>query len=80
MRNVEISSIRDLVKAFGGTGAMAEFLGVVPSAVSNMIAEDRLPRGYHLQVYLEADRRKMRLNKKAIFGLDEFPSRQSAVA
>lgn len=63
-----ISTVPDLVAAFGGTKRLADFLGVVPSAVSNWIAEDYIPRGYHLQLYLEAPRRGIAIDV-AMFGL-----------
>lgn len=71
MTEQRISTLRDLVKAYGGTGKFAEFLHVVPSAVSNMLRDDELPRGYHLEVYLDCQRRNLKIDKRALFGVEE---------
>lgn len=57
-----ISTVDDLVIAFGGTGAFARWLDVGSSCVSNWRADGAIPRGYHLQIYLEAKRRKLRVS------------------
>lgn len=71
MTDKPISTLRDLVKAYGGTGKFAEFLHVVPSAVSNMLRDEELPRGYHLEVYLDCQRRNLRIDKHALFGIED---------
>ena len=69
-----IRTVRQLVDEFGGTGKMAAFLGIVPSAVSNMLADDDIPRGYHLELYLEAKRRGWAIDSYRLFGVREFHS------
>lgn len=59
MRRQPISTVDELVVAFGGTGAFARWLDVGSSCVSNWRADGAIPRGYHLQIYLEAKRRKL---------------------
>lgn len=54
-----IGSVDELVDAFGGTTAVARWLGVTKSCVSNWRADGAVPRGYHLQIYLEAKRRSL---------------------
>jgi hypothetical protein len=74
-----ISTVRELVDAFGGTGRFAHFLNIVPSAVSNMLRDEEIPRGYHLEIYLECQRRRLSLDKYALFGLeadDDKPGRK----
>lgn len=71
MNGQRISSIRELVGAFGGTGKLAEFLKVVPSAVSNWLAQKEIPRGYHLDIYLECERRGWKIDKEKVFGIAE---------
>ena len=61
-----ITTIPELVKAFGGTCRFAEFLEIVPGAVSNMLRDECIPRGYHLQVYLEAKKRGITLDLHAL--------------
>jgi hypothetical protein len=75
MRDSTIHTVRQLVDAFGGTGAFAEFLRVGPSAVSNMLAQDEIPRGHHLDIYLECERRGLKLDKEALFGISEPKAR-----
>lgn len=71
-----ICTVRELVTAFDGTGKLADFLKIVPSAVSNMLAQNDIPRGYHLEIYLECERRGLRLDTEALFGLaEERPTR-----
>lgn len=67
-----IASIADLVAAFGGTGAFAQWLDVVPSCVSNWKQEGHIPRGYHLTIYLESQKRGLALHPK-LFGLRTWP-------
>jgi hypothetical protein len=67
-----IETIDALVDAFGKTGAFARLLDVVPSAVSNWKAEGAIPRGYHLQIYLEARRRRLRLSPKVFNMTDKY--------
>lgn len=70
MNDTPISSLRQLVDRFGGTGKFADFLHIVPSAVSNMLSQGRLPPGYHLEVYLECERQGWAVDQVAIFGLE----------
>lgn len=75
-----IRTVRELVTAFGGTGKLASFLGIVPSAVSNMLADDYIPRGYHLELYLEAERRGLKIDKRSLFGISDASNQQPATA
>lgn len=70
MAKIMIRTVRELVDAFGGTGETAKFLGIVPSNVSNWLADDDIPRGHHLPLWLEAQRRGFRVSKR-VFGLDD---------
>lgn len=64
-----ISSIDDLVTAFGGPTELGEWLGVGASAVSNWQARGNIPTGWHLRLYLEAQRRGMPIDL-TVFGFD----------
>ena len=64
------TTVREIVDAFGGTGAFADWANVVPSAVSNWISLNRIPPGYHLLLVAEAHRRKLRIDAAAL-GLNE---------
>lgn len=48
-----IRSIDDFVKMLGGPSRTAEWLGVTPSYVSNMLARGYLPSGFHMRAWLE---------------------------
>lgn len=68
-----ISTVDELAYEWGGTGALAEWLDVVPSAVSNWRKDDSIPAGYHLRLYLEAQARGLKLSPK-LFGFDKWPA------
>lgn len=54
---VKLTSIADVVKAFGGTSGMAEWAGIGASAVSNWIDRDQIPPGWHFRMYRDAQSR-----------------------
>ena len=79
MAKLMIRTVRELVDALGGTGATARFLGIVPSNVSNWLADDDIPRGHHLELYLELERRGLRVSK-SVFGIEPVQSRDQLSA
>lgn len=68
-KDMVVRSVDALVAAFGGTKAMADWADVGMSAVSNWIAQGSIPRGYHLRLYLEAQRRGILIDP-ALWGFD----------
>ncbi len=68
-----ISTVDQLVDAFGGTGRFADWCDVGPSTVSNWKALGYVPSGYHLRIYLEAMARGLELSPR-LFGFDEWPA------
>jgi hypothetical protein len=74
--HMNITSLDALVDAFDGTTAFARWLDVGSSTVSNWKADGAIPRGYHLRIYLEAQRRGLRLDP-CVFDMDpeEFDTR-----
>lgn len=68
-----ISTVDELVDAFGGTGEFAQWLDVGPSTVSNWKALGYIPNGYHLRIYLEATDRDLPL-APALFGFKRWPA------
>jgi hypothetical protein len=54
---MKIDSITALVAAFGGTAKLAELLDVGMSAVSNWKTADQVPPGWHLRLFIEANKR-----------------------
>ena len=67
-----IETVAQLVKAFGGTGKLAEWADVVPSTVSNWKDQGHIPPGWHLRLYLECQRRKINVSPE-LFGIEEKP-------
>jgi predicted SpoU family rRNA methylase len=65
-----IETVAQLVKAFGGTFALAKWADVVPSTVSNWKEQGHIPPGWHLRLYLECQQRKLNVAPK-LFGLSE---------
>ena len=74
--DIVVRSVDALVTAFGGTKAMADWADVGMSAVSNWIASGNIPRGYHLRLYLEAQRRGILIDP-SLWGLDGGKPRPS---
>jgi len=54
-----IETVAQLVDALGGTTAVANWLDVVPSTISNWKEHGQIPPGWHLQLYLECQRREL---------------------
>lgn len=73
MNDSTISTVDDLVDAFGGTGEFAQWLDVGPSTVSNWRALGYVPNGYHLKVFLEAIERGHVL-APSVFGFKRWPN------
>ncbi len=71
MSHSMIRTVRELVDAFGGRSKFAEFLKIVPTAVSNMMTDDYIPRGYHLEIYLGCEKRGYHIDRGRVFGMVE---------
>jgi predicted SpoU family rRNA methylase len=67
-----IETVAQLVKAFGGTFALAKWADVVPSTVSNWKEQDAIPPGWHLRLYLECAQRKLNVAPK-LFEIEDKP-------
>lgn len=65
-----LSSVADIVEAFGGTKAVAEWADVGMSAVSNWIVRDEIPPGWHYRLDRELRRRGYKVDPP-LFG--DFP-------
>jgi len=57
--NITIKTVAELVDAFGGTQAFADWADVGMSAVSNWIAMGAVPRGYHYRLDRECRARHL---------------------
>jgi hypothetical protein len=66
--DTRIKTVSQLVKAFGGTVALARWAGVTPSVVSNWKERGHIPTGWHLRLYLECKQRKLEV-LPTLFGL-----------
>lgn len=63
-------TVAEFVTSFGGTSAMAEFLDVGMPCVSNWKRENFIPSGWHLRLFLEAQRRQIAVAPD-LFGIAE---------
>ena len=75
-----LRTANDVVAAFGGTKAAAEWAGVGESAVSNWIARGFIPPGWHFRMHEHFEARQYRL-ESTVFGhvVDEpNPKRRTA--
>ena len=68
----QISTVQELVAAYGGTDAMAQWADVGKSCISNW-KKDGIPPGWHLHIYLDAWERQWVLAPE-IFNLSKWPS------
>lgn len=69
-----IETVPELVAALGGTCAVAEWLDVGASTVSNWKALGFVPRAYHLEIYFECQSRRIQIEPGAL-GLSEWPGK-----
>ena len=67
MAKQTIRTVSELVDALGGTGETAKLLRLLPSNVSNWLAQNYIPRGHGLPLYLELQRRGYRVDVEAVF-------------
>jgi hypothetical protein len=74
----QIETVTDLVRAFGGTGAMADWVGTTDACVSLWKNRGCLPGGYHLRVLLECQRRGFKVSPK-LFELEGPDAKQFRV-
>lgn len=71
------TNVKELIHAFGGTCAVAQWLDVGPSTVSNWKADNAIPNGYHLRIYLEAKQRGVSIDP-TVLGFKKWPSKRSS--
>ena len=66
-----IRTVADLVTAFGGNKAMGDWADVGETAVCNWKDANEIPRGYHLRLWFEAERRGLTVDPD-LFGVAEY--------
>lgn len=76
----DINSIDQLIEALGGPSELGQEFDISQEAVSNWIARNNIPGGWHVQLYAMAGRKGLtvapkvfRLTEKQVEGL--FPRR-----
>ncbi len=69
MADDNVQTVDDLIKALGGTGTVAAFCGVKPSAVSNW-KQRGFPPSQHYRISKEAERRGLSVDE-SLFGLSK---------
>jgi hypothetical protein len=62
-----LRSVRDIVDALGGTKEAAKWAGLGMSAISNWLAADEIPTGWHYRVDVELKARGYRVDPR-LFG------------
>jgi hypothetical protein len=77
----KLKTVRDVVKALGGTAKTAEFTLTTLPAVSNWMAEGYIPPGWHYCISLRLESKGFEVDPCA-FGLDKdgVPLRHRRVA
>jgi hypothetical protein len=71
-----LRSVADIVKAFGGTKRTAEWANTHMSAVSNWLANNEIPNGWHYRMHLELTARGFEIDPRA-FGIQVTPERRT---
>ena len=69
MRKRLLRTVADIVKAFGGTKKTAEWANTGMPTVSNWLANDEIPNGWHYRMFLELSGRGFEIDPAA-FGVD----------
>ena len=65
-----IRTVQGLVDNLGRP-FLQDWLGLSGSAISLWISRDNVPRDYHLQLYFELKRRRLKFDCGALFGITE---------
>lgn len=68
-----LRSVQEVVDAFGGTKATAEWAGHGESAVSNWIARGFIPPGWHFRMQDELSARGFVISRSVFGEVDEPP-------
>lgn len=63
---IPLNTIPEIVAAFGGTLKLASWCGIVKSNVSDWIADDQIPTGWHYRLDREARRRGFLINPELL--------------
>lgn len=70
--------LRDLIKTLGGSGQVAQAVGVTPSAVSHWIADGEIPAGRRLAVWRMAQAAGVDWTPHEVSGLRLVPEGAAA--
>jgi hypothetical protein len=71
-RHPDVSTMDDLIQAFGGPAVLADRLGIGQSAISMWKARERIPPGWHLMIVAELQRMGLTVDM-SLFGFDGDP-------
>lgn len=69
---IPLNSVEEVVQAFGRTKALADWCGIGMSNISDWLADQCIPRGWHYRMDREAKRRGYLINPK-LFGDQPTP-------
>jgi hypothetical protein len=74
MTKRSLHSVADIIDAFGGTKKTAKWAGTGMSTISNWLAHDHIPKGWHYRIHLELTARGFDVDPLA-FGMRAFEQR-----
>lgn len=66
---MRLATVDELLDALGGTGAVAELLGIGASTVSNWRAASEIPVGWHMRLFAECVNRGIEVDTQTLFGV-----------
>lgn len=78
-RKTTLATIAEVVSAFGGTKALADWAGVGESAISNWLARGEIPPGWHYRLHIEAGARGFEIDNR-LFDAPRKPRRRDGAS
>lgn len=67
-----LRSVAEIVKAFGGNKETAKWANTGASTISNWLANNEIPNGWHYRIHLEMTARGFEVDPK-VFGVELDP-------
>ena len=78
-RKSQLSTVHEVIEAFGGLQAMCEIFGGGPSKFCNHKAAGKFPERMHHRLYREAIKRRLNIDDKLLGGEEPEPQGQLAL-
>ncbi len=77
---VRLTTVSDVIAAFGGPNAMASVFGGVPSRFCNARAKGAFPASMHMQIYVQCLKRGLTIAPELVGMTSEIMARANADA